>query len=177
MVAASPPELAQCTHALREDLGWGLGVALRAYVKAAGAVMQRLPGGPRSYQVLTVAGRDRPRTQLALAAQLGVDRTVMTYLLDTLETAGLIVREQDPNDRRARHVVLTRKGTKLLTGIDRRLAQAEDHVLAPLGPDERATFRTLLQRIATHADTLDPSAYPCALAETAVGRGADRGVT
>jgi DNA-binding MarR family transcriptional regulator len=156
MAAGGSSHIEQCTHALRDDLGWGLGVALRAYAKAAGAVMERLPGGPRSYQVLTVAGRDRPRTQLALATQLGVDRTVMTYLLDALETAGLVEREPDPDDRRARRVVVTRKGARLLSTIDRRLARAEADVLAPLDAAERATFRGLLQRVATHADTLDP---------------------
>lgn len=154
-------ELDGCVHALREDLGWGLGVAFRAYVKKAGAVMQRLPGGPRSYQVLRVAGQDRPRTQLALAAQLGIDRTVMTHLLDSLQSAQLITREQDPHDRRARQVMITRKGAKLLADIDRRLARAEADLLAPLDPDEQAAFRALLRRVATHADATDPSPEPC----------------
>jgi DNA-binding MarR family transcriptional regulator len=144
--------------ALGNDLGWALGAVFRSYVKAATAVMAELPGGPRSYQVLSAAAHDQPGTQLALAAQLGVDRTVMTYLLDALEEAGLVTREPDPADRRARRIVLTKRGAKLLAALDRRLGEVEAHVLSALDPDERSTFRALLTRIATRADTLDPAA-------------------
>ena len=78
------------------DLGWMLGASFRAYAKAAGHVLSDLPGGPRGYQVLVAAARGTARSQLALAQQLGVDRTVMTYLLDDLEAARLIKRQPDP---------------------------------------------------------------------------------
>jgi DNA-binding MarR family transcriptional regulator len=64
--------------------------------------------------VLSAAAHGTVGSQLALALHLGVDRTVMTYLLDDLEAAGLIERRPDPADRRARQVVATRQGTKLL---------------------------------------------------------------
>jgi DNA-binding MarR family transcriptional regulator len=155
------PTPGACAHALGNDLGWGLGVALRAYGKAATAVMASLPGGPRSYQVLTVASRDQPGTQLAIAAQLGVDRTVMTYLLDALEEAGLVTRAPDPADRRARRIVVTRRGAALLADLDERLRDVEARVLSALAEDERATFRSLLQRVAAAADALDPVADAC----------------
>ena len=86
---------------LDSGLGWHLTVVFRAYLKAIGTEMGDLAGGPRGFQVLSAAAGDRPGTQLALARQLGIDRTVMTYLLDDLEAAGLVRREPDPNDRRA----------------------------------------------------------------------------
>jgi DNA-binding MarR family transcriptional regulator len=150
-----------CVHALGKDLGWGLGVTFRAYGKAATAVMASLPGGPRSYQVLTVASRDQPGTQLAIAAQLGVDRTVMTYLLDALEEADLVTREPDPTDRRARRIVVTKRGAALLADLDERLCEVEARVLSALDDDERTTFRSLLQRVAAHADALDPVVNAC----------------
>jgi hypothetical protein len=67
---------------LQSDLGWALGVVLRAYAKGAGHVIAGVPGGPRGYQVLAAAVSGAEGTQLALANKLGVDRTVMTYLLD-----------------------------------------------------------------------------------------------
>ena len=145
------------------DLGWALGTVFRSYVKAATAVMAELPGGPRSYQVLSAAAHDQPGTQLALAARLGVDRTVMTYLIDALEEAKLVTREPDPADRRARRIAVTKRGVKLLADLDTRLGEVEAHVLSALDADERATFRSLLQRIATQAETIDP-ADPCRLA-------------
>src|ERR1700728_2824116 len=111
-----------CSGALANDLGWGLGMIFRAYVKAAHAAVADLPGGPRGYQILSAAARGVVGSQLSLAQHLGVDRTVMTYLLDDLEAAGLIERRPDPADRRARHVVITGQGTELLATLDERLS-------------------------------------------------------
>ena len=145
-----------CAGAAAGDLGLALGAVFRSYVKAATAATADLPGGPRSYQVLSAAVRDSPGTQLALAARLGVDRTVMTYLLDALEDAKLVTREPDPADRRARRIEVTKRGVKLLADLDRRLGQVEDQVLAALDPEERATLRSLLHRVAARAGALEP---------------------
>src|ERR1700728_3173079 len=98
---AGPKPAGGCGGALDDDLGWALGVLFRAYSKAANSAFADVPGGPRGYQVLTAVARSDPRSQLELANHLGLDRTVMTYLLDDLERAGLIERRPDPADRRA----------------------------------------------------------------------------
>src|SRR5580693_5285322 len=143
-VAGQPREVgdsAGCEDALADDLGWGLGMVFRAYVKAAHAAVADLPGGPRGYQVLSAAAQGTVASQLALAQHLGVDRTVMTYLLDDLEAAGLIERRPDPTDRRARRVVATQLGTELLATLNDRLRAAEAPVLAPLDQEAGETFR------------------------------------
>lgn len=68
------------------DLGWGLAVVFRAYIKAADATTADIPGTHRGYQVLRAAAHDTPGSQAALAQRLNIDRTVMTYLLDDLES-------------------------------------------------------------------------------------------
>jgi DNA-binding MarR family transcriptional regulator len=154
-----------CGGALNNDLGWALGVVFRSYAKAAAAAFAELPGGPRGYQVLTAASRGEPGSQLELAHHLGVDRTVMTYLLDDLEGAGLIERRPDPADRRARRIVTTEPGRERLADLDRRLRAAEEHVLAGLAADDdRQAFRALLRQLATHADALDPAPASCTIA-------------
>lgn len=40
-------DTSSCEDALADDLGWGLGMIFRAYVKAAHAAVADLPGGPR----------------------------------------------------------------------------------------------------------------------------------
>src|SRR4030081_405988 len=102
---------AACGDAMAEDLGWALGVVFRGYVAAATAALAEVPGGPRGYQVIAAAARSDVSSQLALAHHLGIDRTVMTYMLDDLEAAGLIERRPDPADRRAHRGVVTPKGT------------------------------------------------------------------
>ena len=163
-----PPD--GCT--LSNDLGWALGVLSRCYLRAVTATFADVPGGSRGYQVLAAAARDEHGSQLALAQHLGVDRTVMTYLLDSLAEAGLIERRPDPADRRARRIVATTRGRALLDGLGERLRAAEDQVLAGLDNDaDRQAFRALLRRLAVHAATaLDATALDaCGTEPTAVG--------
>lgn len=154
-----------CGSALADDLGWGLGTIFRAYVTAAHAAVAGLPGGPRGYQVLAAAAQGTVGSQLALAQHLGVDRTVMTYLLDDLEAAGLIQRRPDPADRRARRVIATRKGAKRLAALDAGLQTAEAQLLTPLDPTARTSFRAQVRLVATHLDALGPLESPCDLAD------------
>lgn len=153
-----------CQQALADDLGWGLGVVFRAYVAAANSAVSDLPGGQRGYQVLSAAAKGAVSSQLALAQHLGVDRTVMTYLLDDMEAAGLIERRPDANDRRVRQVFATATGATLLAELDERLEHAEDDLLSPLTARERTTFRSQLRAVAAHANELEPVDSPCDLA-------------
>jgi DNA-binding MarR family transcriptional regulator len=166
------------SSALDQDLGFTLGVIFRAYLKAANAVLCDIPGGPRGYQILVAAIQHQADGQGALAQRLGVDRTVMTYLIDDLEAAGLVERRPDPLDRRSRHIVATSQGQQLWADTEQRLQQVEDHVLAPLSLPERATFRAMLQRLAARANALDPVDGPCeVVTDVDAALGAEEPVT
>jgi DNA-binding MarR family transcriptional regulator len=147
--------------ALDTDLGWTLGVVFRAYVKAVDALMGDLPGGPRGYQVLTAAVQGPPGGQGALAQLLGIDKTVMTYLVDDLERAGLVLRRANPADRRTKQIVATGSGRGAWQAIQARVEHVEEHVLAPLPARDRAVFRESLRLLAAHAQTLDPAGDTC----------------
>jgi DNA-binding MarR family transcriptional regulator len=146
---------------LAGDLGWGLAVVFRAYVKAADAATAGMPGGHRGYQVLCAAARDEPGSQAAMAQRLGIDRTVMTYLLDDLEAAKLVERQPDPADRRSRRVAATAHGREAL---------AEQHLLAGLGPEDQAAFRKLLGALAARVNDLDPILTACEAVEDLTAR-------
>jgi DNA-binding MarR family transcriptional regulator len=164
MTRVPAPSAGPCAGALDNDLGWALGVVVRSYARAASAAFADVPGGPRGYQVLAASALAQPRSQLELAHHLGVDRTVMTYLLDDLERDGLIERRPDPADRRARRIAVTERGRDLLAALGERLTAAEDRVLAGLdGPADREAFRGLLGRLAAHLSAEDPDASTCVL--------------
>jgi len=150
-----------CADAMDGDLGWALGMIFRRYLKAAKQAAGDLPGGPRGYQVLRSAVGEPPSTQLAIAEQLGVDRTVMTYLLDDLEAEGLIERLADPSDRRVRRIAATAKGRARLTELGERLDDAERQCLAGLDEGDQAILRRLVNRLARVAAVGEPSASPC----------------
>lgn len=137
----------------RVDLGQALGAVLRRYLGAAHDAVAELPGGPRGFQVLSLAGQGACSNQATLAANLGIDRTVMTYLVDDLERAGLVERRPDPADRRARQVVLRPEGEKVLRATADRIQEVESSVLAGLSADEADVFRSLLARVADDAPT------------------------
>lgn len=155
--AAGPEPL----EALDADLGWTLGVVFRAYVKSANALFRDLPGGPRGYQVLAAATQELPGGQGALAQRLGIDKAVMTYLVDDLENAGLVQRRPDPADRRNKRIVATERGRTTWQATQARLDHAEEHILAALDPADRVIFRELLQRLAARVQSLDPVTDTC----------------
>lgn len=141
---------------VESDLGWALGAISRSYLLAAREAVADVPGGPRGYLVLAVAGQGEPSSQGALAQHLGVDRTAMTYLLDDLEAAGFVERRPDPADRRARRVALTAAGSARLRELKAGLRHVEDALLGPLDDEERAALRVLLRRLATSLAPANP---------------------
>ena len=147
--------------ALRADFGWALGVVYRAYRRQADAVIADVPGGPRGYHVLTAASRPEPLSQAAIAQEIGLDRTVMTYLVDDLESAGLLTRRPDPRDRRARLLTPTSAGERCIAAVEQRLAVVEEQLLHGLPADDRYVLRCLLQRVAQQADAIEPAGDRC----------------
>jgi DNA-binding MarR family transcriptional regulator len=139
--------------ALDNDLVWAIRMISGALRRAAAEASETLPGGSRAYLVLVALAEagDKPPTQLELAGQVGLDRTVMTYLLDDLEGQGLLLRRPNPQDRRARHVILTDEGRSQLQHMRTEVTAAEARLLGELSDEERAQFRVLLARVALTA--------------------------
>lgn len=154
-MSTTPTEPRTGQHSL---FGWSLAALLREWSARVDTAADDLPQGTRGYQLLTAVVHGNLPSQAALAATLGIDRTVMTYLLDTFEECGLVARQQDPADRRARRIVATDKGLGVLAAMDARVAAAEEELLASLEPTQRALLRELLERAATGAG---PDEDPC----------------
>ena len=68
----------------------------------------------------------------------------VTRLLDRLETAGLVDRARDPEDRRQVRARITPKGLGLLAELDDVLAALHRRQLGHLGPDRLRTLSDLL---------------------------------
>jgi DNA-binding MarR family transcriptional regulator len=144
--------------ALESDLGWAVRMVSSAFPVVANSAVADLPGGARGYLVLAAVASGEARSQLALAQQLGLNKTVLTYLLDDMESAGLTARRQDPADRRARQIVITEQGEKALARAQELLSVAEGRLLADLTSGEAKQFRGLLERVARTAqhEILEP---------------------
>ena len=138
----------QLTVATGHEVGPALLILTRTYLGVIAPIVDGLPHGPRGYHTLGAVIRGDHPSQLALATWLGIDRTVMTYLLDDLVAAGLVERQQNPADRRQRRIVATPRGLQTRAELEAKVRQAEDELLGPLNSHERKTLRDMLTRIA-----------------------------
>ena len=100
------------------------------------------------YAVLLALGERPTRTQAALAAAIGADKTRIIEVLDELQDRGLIGRRRDPADRRAHLLSITPRGVRLRESVQRGIQQREERLLARLPPGDRAAFLRALQALA-----------------------------
>ncbi|MDE3093875.1 MAG: MarR family transcriptional regulator [Acidobacteriota bacterium] len=100
---------------------------------------------------------DLPCRVTSLAGMLGVDTPTVTRKVQQLEREGYVVREPDPDDRRASLISLTESGQSALA----RVLSAHRERLTRLFKDwdeaDVQNFATLLERFAEslHTDTED----------------------
>ena len=101
---------------------------------------------PALFGLLNVLGAREGAIQQELSSAMGIDPSTMVSLIDELEKAGLAKRRPHPTDRRAREVVITAKGRRVLERARRLATQVEDDVLGGLTAAERRQLLTLLRR-------------------------------
>jgi DNA-binding MarR family transcriptional regulator len=104
-----------------------------------------------AYVVLSRLGKEPLRGQAVLAEAIGADKTRIIDILDDLQERGLIRREPDPADRRARLLALTPAGRRLRDQVRRAIRREEERVLKSLPAEERAVFLRALHRLSDEA--------------------------
>jgi DNA-binding MarR family transcriptional regulator len=133
---------------LDDRLGYLLKHAQQSFAEVNAAALQPWGISGRELAVLIVlAGDGVPRSQQDAAARLGVDRTTMVALVDTLEGKGLVERRTDPGDRRRNIVAVTDAGQRTLAEASDAAVAAEQRYLAPLTEAEAKAFVSMLQRL------------------------------
>lgn len=166
--AASVASPGRIPAGFEDDFGWLLAQCFRAHLNAMDHAVADFPHGHRGFQALLGAANCSARNQAELAKQLGVDRTVMVYLVDDLEKAGLVERLPDPNDRRSRLIRATEQGAQRLVATRDAISAAESELLAALSAEQQTSLREMLREVAKHQ--LDPAADQgelCNIAEEA----------
>jgi MarR family transcriptional regulator, lower aerobic nicotinate degradation pathway regulator len=92
--------------------------------------------------------------QRTLARTIGLDTSTTGGVIDRLEARGLLLRSANPDDRRVRLLALTDAGQTLLREATPAMLRAQQRILAPLPPAERAEFMRLLRAIVTANNAL-----------------------
>lgn len=89
-------------------------------------------------------------TELARCARM--TNAAMTELIDQCEGLGLVQREADPSDKRARMVKFTDGGRAWLKAFGRAVKKAEREMLKDIGPE---AAEVLLQGLARYGGTVE----------------------
>jgi DNA-binding MarR family transcriptional regulator len=146
-----------------EDVVNTLHDVVRIGVLLAEAFQRRLPGSdahgeaPFALRKLHEAGR-RGMPQVEFDRLLGSSATSATRMIDTMETAGLMVRARHPTDRRIKLIHLTPKGEALVHDLFGRLTRCGVG-LRSWTSQEVNGFRAQLDRCGRDIDTIlqDPA--------------------
>ena len=99
-----------------------------------------------AYHLLGRLATDGPSRLSTLAADMGVDLSVVSRQVAALEAAGLVVRAPDPADRRASQVAATDAGLDLFHRNRAELHKKLRVLLADWTDAERTEFARLMRR-------------------------------
>jgi MarR family transcriptional regulator for hemolysin len=107
-------------------------------------------------RTLAYVARYPASRQTTLAARMNVEPMTLVTFLDRLESRGLITREPDPTDRRAKIVQLAPDAQPTLKQVLRVTRSVQDKAMQDFEPQEVEVFRTLLTRLRTNLCAAKP---------------------
>ncbi|WCB93157.1 hypothetical protein DSM104299_01863 [Baekduia alba] len=131
----------------RQDLGALFTTISRQLIAAEKPLLDRHGLTMWGYIALTHVAAAPASTQLALARDIGYDKTRLIALLDALEAEGLVERSPDPADRRAHVVRITAKGTRKHAAAVADIRAMEEGFLAVLSATERRAVLAALPKL------------------------------
>jgi DNA-binding MarR family transcriptional regulator len=99
------------------------------------------------YVVLLALDRSSMRSQAALAAAIGADKTRIIRTLDDLQDDGFIERRPDPDDRRVRLLAITEAGRRAKDAAQDDIQRGEERWLGEVNAEERRVFLRVLERL------------------------------
>jgi len=114
---------------------------------------------PPEAGVMRILGRQAGMNQRELAEKLGVAQSRVVALVDSLESAGLVIRERSAADRRSQVLQVTDSGRELLTGLRSAAETQESELTDGLSAEDRDQLYELLLKLGD-ARGLDRDVHP-----------------
>lgn len=111
---------------------------------------------PAHFAVLRYPG-PQDRRPSELAAEAGMTKQAVNYLLGQMERLGYLTRDDDPEDQRFKRIRLTDRGHAAARAIRESVAGIEAELEQQLGPADFARLRELLVQLNASAFVLSPS--------------------
>ena len=134
-------------------MGSGGAAFLLAQVGAHAAMkfaerLKKLKLAPQHAGILRILAMTPAITQQSLAKTLGIVPSRLVALIDEMESAGLVERRANRDDRRRYELHLTEKGRAMLENIGRVAREHSQELLSALSAEEQRQMANMLQRIA-----------------------------
>ena len=108
------------------------------------------------WRVMAVLGDAGALTQRDLTAATLMDKVAVNRACKELEDRGLAARTANERDGRSHHLELTADGRVMYGRIMPLAVEMERQLFDAFSPEERQTFRRLLERLLAAAGDLDP---------------------
>lgn len=131
-----------------------IGVVLARTAKTAGRAFDQAlaaAGGSQPVWQILISLKTRPvANQRELADAVGIQGATLTHHLNGMETAGLVTRRRDPENRRVHLVTLTPEGEQLFLRLASAAIAHDERMRKGLSDAEIAQLADLLTRLATN---------------------------
>jgi DNA-binding MarR family transcriptional regulator len=120
------------------------------------ALYSQIDSSLREYWVLVSLEEQGDVSQQEISNGMGIDRSEVVHIIDSLESAGLVTRTRDDADRRKYRLRITAAGRVERGRVTAQIDEATERVLTRLDADEQAT----LHRLALKAVGYDEHFHP-----------------
>ncbi|WP_091291952.1 MarR family winged helix-turn-helix transcriptional regulator [Amycolatopsis xylanica] len=110
-------------------------------------------GSQPIWQILMSLKTARRANQRELAADVGIQGATLTHHLNGMETAGLVTRRRDPDNRRVHLVEITDEGEALFHRLAKAAIAHDKRLRAGFSEAELHLLAALLTRLGDNAST------------------------
>ncbi len=141
--AADPP-----AAALEAHIGYWLRLVSNEVSGAFARALQQRHISVAEWVAMNQLGTSAGVTPARLAAAMGMTRGAVSKVLEKLKTKKLVSRTRSPVDSRVQLLSLTEQARRILPRLTEIADSNDRHFFAALGPDEQASLRHLLRRLA-----------------------------
>ena len=131
----------------RTPIGLHLARTARSVSRAFDDALAQAGGSVPVWLVLISLKSGQLASQRELADAIGIQGATLTHHLDAMESAGLVTRRRDPQNRRLHLVELTPAGDALFVRMRDAAAAFDQRLRAGLSQPEAAQLEELLARL------------------------------
>lgn len=119
----------------------------RAVGRMAVHYLREIGLGPKQLVALRLIGMQKQCTMAEIAEGTNSDKASVTRIVSSLVDAGWLQREHGVSDRRQIFIMLSTKGSRNFSKIEKVYEQIADHLASVLEPKEQKELLRLLSKI------------------------------